>query len=70
VAIINRNAPLDLSLEFRGSAPASLEKYVTDIDRDNEHIGRVRLTGGQATVYIPARSVTTLTVGPAPDDDE
>jgi O-glycosyl hydrolase len=70
VAIINRNAPLDLSLELQGSAPASLEKYVTDIDRDNEHMGRVRLSGGQATVYIPARSVTTLTVGPAPDDEE
>ncbi len=70
VALVNRGGPLDLALELAGPAPAELQMYVTDVERDSEAVGRVRLVQGQATVNVPARSVTTLTVGPAPDEDE
>ena len=44
--------------------------YVTDVDLDNEHVGRVQLVEGAAVVNVGARSVATLVVGPAPSEDE
>ncbi len=70
IAVINRAGPLDLTLELTGPAPAELQMYVTDPAQDNEHVGRVLVRGGKASVFVPARSVTTLSAAPAPIDDE
>jgi O-glycosyl hydrolase len=70
IAVINRSGPLDLSIELSGPAADEFQVYVTDPDRDNDHVGRLRVRGGRATLYVPARSVTTLTSSPAPDDEE
>ena len=70
LALINRAGPTTLTVTLDGPAPADFEVYVTDRERHFEHTGRVELTGNTATLTIPARSVTTLSAGPPPDEDE
>jgi O-glycosyl hydrolase len=70
VAAINRAGPIQLTVWFEGTPPEQLEVWVTDPDRQFEHVGRVRVSSGRAIVTLPARSVTTLTVGPPPDEEE
>ncbi len=70
VAAINRAGPIQLTVSFEGTPPEQFEVWVTDPDRRVEHVGRVRVAGGRAIVTLPARSVTTLTVGPPPDEEE
>jgi hypothetical protein len=70
VATINRTGPIQLSLALEGPAPRSFEVYVTSRDRHFEHIGRLPVSAGTATITIPARSVMTLSAGPPPDEDE
>jgi hypothetical protein len=50
--------------------PESFEVYVTNRDSDMEHRGRVETENGTFTFTVPARSVTTLSAGPPPDEDE
>jgi hypothetical protein len=64
VALVNRSAPITLEVEFEGTAPPSLDVYVTDDDRNYERIGRVLVRGSVAAVYVPAESVVTLVTGP------
>lgn len=70
IALINRSGPTDLALTLDGPAPRTFEVYVTDRDRNVEHLGRIAVQNGQASVTVPARSVTTLSAGPPPDDEE
>ncbi|MCC6174565.1 MAG: hypothetical protein IT305_04600 [Chloroflexi bacterium] len=70
IAAINRGAPTDLLLNFEGPAPTTLEQYVTDPDQNYAHTGRVVVRNNTVLVSVPARSVTTLTVAPPPDENE
>jgi hypothetical protein len=70
IVLINRSGPVDLALEVSGPSPTTFEVDVTDVEQDQEHVGRVRLVNGRAMVAVPARSVVTLAVAPAPLDDE
>jgi O-glycosyl hydrolase len=70
IAAVNRSGPIQLTLTLDGPAPRGFEVYVTARDRQFEHAGRLPVSGGAATLTVPARSVTTLTAGPPPDDDE
>jgi O-glycosyl hydrolase len=70
VAAINRAGPIQLTITFDGTPPEQFDVWVTDPDDEFEHIGRVRVVEGRALVTLPARSVTTLTVGPPPDEEE
>jgi O-glycosyl hydrolase len=70
IAAINRSGPTQLTLTLDGPAPRSFEVYVTDRERQFEHTGRVMVSGGTATLTVPARSVTTLSAGQPPDEDE
>jgi len=70
VAAINRSGPTDLTMTFDGPTPSDFEVYVTDRDRQIEHVGRVVVVNGTARLTVPARSVTTLTASPPPDEDE
>jgi len=70
IVLINRSGPIDLALDVSGPSPTKFEVYVTDVEQDQEHVGRVKLANGAARVSVPARSVVTLAVSPAPDDDE
>jgi O-glycosyl hydrolase len=70
IAAINRSGPTQLTISLDGPAPRDFEVYVTDRDRHIEHIGRVLVDGGSTTLTIPARSVTTLSAGPPPDEEE
>jgi hypothetical protein len=70
IAVIIRSGPLDLTLEIDGPTPTELQMYVTDPEQDSEHVGRLWIRSGRASVYVPARSVTTLTAAPAPVDEE
>ena len=70
VVAINRGGPTDLTLALDGPASSDFEVYVTDRDRHVEHVGRVTVAGGTARLTVPARSVTTLSASPPPDEDE
>ncbi|HZO31363.1 MAG TPA: hypothetical protein VFH48_35825 [Chloroflexota bacterium] len=70
IAAINRSGPTQLTLTLDGPAPRAFEVYVTSRDRYFQHAGRVAVSGGTATLTVPARSVTTLSAGPPPDEDE
>jgi O-glycosyl hydrolase len=70
IAAINRSGPTPLTQTLDGPAPHSFELYDTSRDRHVEHTGRVAVSGGTATLTVPARSVTTLSAGPPPDEDE
>jgi hypothetical protein len=70
IATINRTGPIQLTLALEGPAPRSFEVYVTSRDRDFEHLGRLPVSAGTATITVPARSVMTLSAGPPPDEDE
>jgi hypothetical protein len=70
IAAINRSGPTQLTLTLDGPAPQTFEVYVTDRERHFEHLGRVDVDAGTATLMVPARSVTTLSAGPPPDEDE
>jgi hypothetical protein len=70
VVAINRGGPTDLTLALDGAAPSDFEVYVTDRDRHVEHVGRATVTAGTARLTVPARSVTTLSASPPPDEDE
>lgn len=70
IAAINRTGPIQLTVSLDGPAPTSFEVYVTDPTREYEHAGRVQVSNGTLTVLVPARSVTTLSAGPPPDEDE
>ncbi len=70
IALINRSGPTQLTLTLDGPAPPDFDVYVTDTDRNLAHAGRVVVRNGTATVSIPARSVTTLTASPPPDEGE
>ncbi len=70
IAAINRTGPVQLTVALDGPAPSSFEVYVTDPDRQYEHVGRVTASNGTLTVQVPARSVTTLSAGLPPDEDE
>jgi hypothetical protein len=70
IAVINRSGPLDLTLEIDGPTPTELQMYVTDPDLDSDYVGRLWIRSGRASLYVPARSVTTLTAAPAPVDEE
>lgn len=69
IAAINRTGPVQLTVTLDGLSPQIFEIYVTDRDREFEHLGRARVQNGQLTVTIPARSVTTFSAGPPPDED-
>ena len=70
VALINRSGPTQLTLTLTGPAPETFEVYVTDRDRHFERLGRIVVHGGTAILNVPARSVTTLSAGPPPDEQE
>jgi O-glycosyl hydrolase len=70
VALINRGGPTALTLTLDGPAPQTFEVYVTNRDDNLAHTGRVTVNGATATVTVPARSVTTLSAGPPPDEDQ
>jgi O-glycosyl hydrolase len=70
IAAINRSGPTQLTITFDGPAPRDFEVYVTDRERQIQHIGRVMVSGGTTTLTVPARSVTTLSAGPPPDEEE
>jgi O-glycosyl hydrolase len=69
IAALNRAGPVEMTLTIDGPAPPTFEVWVTDVDRDFEHMGRVSVRDGRVTVTVPARSVTTLTASPPPDED-
>ncbi|MGE3268154.1 MAG: hypothetical protein AB7P40_05365 [Chloroflexota bacterium] len=70
IAAINRSGPTQLTLTLDGPAPESFEVYVTNSESNFEHYGRILVQNGTASVLIPARSVTTLSASPPPDEDE
>ncbi|MFN8633302.1 MAG: hypothetical protein U0893_05550 [Chloroflexota bacterium] len=70
IAAINRTGPIQLTLTIDDPSIRDFDVYVTDRDRQIERQGRVTVSGGSATLTIPARSVTTLTASPPPDEDE
>jgi hypothetical protein len=70
IALINRSGPTQLTLTLTGPAPETFEVYVTDRDRHFERLGRIVVHGGTAILNVPARSVTTLSAGPPPDEQE
>jgi O-glycosyl hydrolase len=70
IAAINRTGPVELTVTVDGPLPESFEVYVTNRDVNLEHRGRVNTQQGTFTVTIPARSVTTLSAGPPPDEGE
>jgi hypothetical protein len=70
IAAINRSGPTQLTITFDGPAPRDFEVYVTDRERQIQHVGRVMVSGGTTTLTVPARSVTTLSAGPPPDEEE
>jgi hypothetical protein len=70
IMMINRGGPTDLTVTLDGARPADFEVYVTDRQRHVEHTGRVRGTTGSLRLTVPARSVTTLSAMPPPDEDE
>jgi O-glycosyl hydrolase len=70
IAAINRSGPTQLTLALDGPAPTSFEVYVTNRERHFEHAGRLAVSGGIASLIVPARSVTTLSAGPPPDENE
>lgn len=69
IAAINRSGPIQLTVSIDGPAPPSFEVYVTDRERHFEHVGRVLVENGQMVVSVPARSVTTFSAGPPPDEE-
>jgi O-glycosyl hydrolase len=69
IAAINRSGPIQLAVSVDGPSPRSFEVYVTDLSRHYEHVGRIESVDGRLTLTIPARSVTTLTASPPPDDE-
>jgi O-glycosyl hydrolase len=70
IAAINRSGPIDLTLTLSGPTPRTFEVYVTDRDRQFEHAGRLPVSGNSVRLTVPARSITTLSAGPPPDQDE
>jgi len=71
VAVINRTGPIQLTVTLAGlQRPPAFEVYVTNKDVNYEHRGRVTTGRGAFTLTVPARSVTTLSAGPPPDEDE
>ena len=70
VAAINRAGPIQLTITFDGPTPEQFEVWVTDPNREMEHTGRVRVDQGRVVIMLPPRSVTTLTAGPPPDEEE
>jgi hypothetical protein len=70
VAAINRSGPVQLTLHLDDPAVREFDVYVTDNDREYDHQGRLVMSSGTATLMLPARSVTTLTASPPPDEDE
>ncbi len=70
IAAINRSGPTQLTVTLDDRAPRNFEVYVTSRDRHFEHAGRLAVSNGTATLTVPARSVTTLSAGPPPDEDE
>jgi hypothetical protein len=69
IALVNRGGPVTLQVQFEGQAPGTLDIYITDDDRDDERIGRVRLRGASGAVYLPAESLVTLVTGPPSLED-
>jgi hypothetical protein len=69
IAAINRAGPIDMTISLDGPAPPAFEVYVTDRERHFEHVGRVMVRNGQLAVTVPARSVTSFSAGPPPDED-
>ncbi|MCC6991247.1 MAG: hypothetical protein IT181_19740, partial [Acidobacteria bacterium] len=71
LAAINRTGPVQLTVTLDGARlPPSFEVYVTNRDAQYEHWGRVSTRQGRFTLTVPARSVTTLSAGPPPDEEE
>jgi hypothetical protein len=70
IAAINRTGPIELTVTLDGPMPESFDVYVTNRDVNIEHRGRVNTEQGTFTLMVPARSVTTLTAGPPPDEGE
>jgi hypothetical protein len=70
VVLINRGGPTSLTLTLDGPAPRAFEVYVTNRDDSLAHFGRAVVDGGATSLTVPARSVTTLSAGPPPDEDE
>lgn len=70
IAAINRTGPVQLTFTLDDPSIRELDVFVTDRERRLERQGRVMVTDGSATLTIPARSVTTLTASPPPDEDE
>ena len=69
VVLVNRGAATRVDLEVESQdGRLMLEEYVTDEDRDFEHLGHILLNGGQGRVYVPARSIVTLAAAAAPDE--
>ena len=69
IAALNRSGPVALSMKLDGPAPPTFEVWVTDVDRDFEHLGRVSVKDGRVTATVPARSIVTFTASPPPDED-
>jgi O-glycosyl hydrolase len=72
IMLVNLGAGgVDLSLVMSPSVPpgyATLAATRTDADLSAQYVGHVQLTDGIGRVYLPGRSVTTLTsTGSAPD---
>lgn len=70
IMAINRGGPTDLTVTLDGATPPDFEVYVTDRQRHVEHSGRVRASGNTFRLTVPARSVTTLSASPPPDEDQ
>jgi hypothetical protein len=69
IVLVNKGGPtmLDLYLQALDDID-ELHVYLTDDENNQNHLGHLEITAGQAQLYVPARSIVTLAPAAAPDE--